>query len=1372
MKTIGDIIREERKKHGWSQAELTKRLGGQLKQQAVSSWENGGRPQADLIPKIADVLGVDSAVLSEAAGYIQAKQQITPAVRPLLTTLPLGSLSPEQFEQFTADLAGILYPGAAVYRYGGSGHTQNGIDVAVERNGSLEAGFQCKRHKTFGKQMIQNAIADTTITAASYFIALTRVASPEARDEIAKHPLWELWDVEDISRLVRDRKKVPLESAIQLLDTYFPTWRGPFLGVEEPGPWVKSDVFFRPFTGDRLFSHDWRLVGRAAILDEVSSFLGEKEPLVGVLTGRGGVGKSRLLRAVAEQAENEIGFQVRFLSTTQEVKPVDFEKLPSDDKLLVIIDDAHDRGDVAEILAGINRVRPQAKIILAIRPYGLSSLAYALHRVGLHPSDLPTWRLEDLKQGDAESLAREVLGANASDALIQRLAFLTKDCPLITVVGAGLIKRGQLDPARLEGDESVRVEILRAFQDSLVVDSTQGDPRTMRALLNALAIMQPVHITKPVFQESLEKLTKATYDELLPYLRNLEDAGVLVRRGQSLRILPDLLGDVILARACFDDRSGIGTGYIERVHRELEGEALQHVVINASRVDWQVRRENSSAPSLVDSLWEAIDTEFKKSGINARLQIIKLLQKVSYYQPDRSLRLIRYAIDHPINEPEPIEGWPEKYWNTYEHVVREIPSALKHIAYNLDYLDAVANLLWELAKTDKRSTNQSEHPIRMLSDLAAFENGKPLVFHDAMITAAEKWLRDEDLVSLPYSPFDVLEKMLTTEGADNFAEGITISFRAYALNVKAVKALRDRIIDIALAEIGTKDTGRGVRALEAIQKSLSYPAGLFGRKVEDAERKQWTPLFVETIDKLAAVATNKNLDPVIAIALREALHWHLDYSKADTKQAAQKAVQKISTDVRHELALLLYDGWGHLLYNRAFEGGYEKAEQKKRDNFRSFAVKLTTGYDDDKVAALVEERLSVQRQTIKKNSHPGAFVWELLEVKPSVGVAICSRVEKNPDSSLVELLSIVISRLADKDPEQAMPLVERLRSMKLVGIDRAISNSFGWSRGWRDTFLEGEMELMLQLASHDDEFVRANMVQVATTIDRFDHAKAMEILAVLKIDGSAHVAQEFFSVFGPFGLEFDWDELPSAQQDAVWQYLKDCPALDDHHATSFLVKLADKDPDGVLTLLKHRVELSESGQAPADYDAFPYWHDEQLFGKHPQLPVLLRQIRDWMNEKPDSYYRAHDGADIFKLAAGGLGGKAVLAVLDEFVTSGEKNKVETVSDILRQASASFMWDNVDFVSRLLNSAAQHGEKCLRHVKSALYGAVISGSRSGTTGEPFPEDISQRDNAARIAASLTPGSIEEEFYRLLERQAVDNIRSHAEDDEKMMDGRDW
>jgi hypothetical protein len=147
------------------------------------------------------------------------------------------------------------------------------------------------------------------------------------------------------------------DAALRLVDTYFPQWREPFLGISAPGPWLTEEQFFRPFSGDQVYTHDWQLVGRTVELDQLSALLMTSGSVVGTIVGRGGIGKSRLLRALSLEIERNKGANVRLLATGVPVEPAQYELLPLDEHLVVIIDDAHERADTAAIIGGIHRTR-------------------------------------------------------------------------------------------------------------------------------------------------------------------------------------------------------------------------------------------------------------------------------------------------------------------------------------------------------------------------------------------------------------------------------------------------------------------------------------------------------------------------------------------------------------------------------------------------------------------------------------------------------------------------------------------------------------------------------------------------------------------------------------------------------------------------------------------------------------------------------------------------------------------------------------------------------------------------------------------------------------------------------------------------------
>jgi transcriptional regulator with XRE-family HTH domain len=1368
---FGDRIRAGRRQRGWNQAELARRLG--VGQQAVSQWEMGrSHPSRNTVGRLAVLLDLDPRDLLEAADFtrsVSRPQQVRRPVRPRLTVLPVSDLAPEKFEEFVAEIAHHLYPAAQVSRVGGPGHKQHGVDVIARQGSRNIATFQCKRRARFGPKDITDAVMAVTINADAHFLVLSRPsASPESRNEMANHKGWALWDAEDLSRVLRT---LPLDTAVRIIDAFFPGWREPLLGVAEPGPWLSSDEFFQLSGVGHIYTHDWQLVGRSGELEDILSFVTGDRGRVGLVIGRGGIGKTRLLREVARVAEDR-SVVVRFAGSASELKPAQFELLPAGQRLLVVIDDAHDRSDIAAVLGTLARARPHARIVLALRPYGLAAVAPDLRSIGVHQSEVPAWELADLSSGEAQALAREALGPEWPERVVRLLAGLTADCPLITVVGGVLIRRGHLDPACLDHQDTIRTEILKAFRKALVGDPLSAGAAMRSAVLDAVAVLQPFRSDDPAFQAAMGKLITAPFDRVVSHLRGLEDAGVLLRRGSSMRIVPDLLGDVILALASFDERSGASIGYIERAWTSAEGQPLQHIFVNATRLDWQIRHDRADVSSLASALWEAVEGELGSAGVIGRVSLLQLLRKVAHFEPERILAIARWLIDNPTNLMEPTDaGVVPLRPLTYADVLHELSPLLRGVAYSIDYVPAAADLLWVLAQADQRPANQQpDHALRVLRDLAEYEIGKPLAVNQLLIDAAERWLRRDDGSDSLHSPFEVLEPLLETEGSERLTDAFQISFRPFAIKVGSVLSLRERVIKLALAESRRAELRRAVRAVQAVETALCYPAGMFGREVPEGELAAWTPGFVATIEQLGKVVADSNLDPVVAIAARRALHWHAEYSTTSTRKAARRVLKAMPASLEHELALELFDGWGQLSEGPAED--FLRAEASKQARRQALAVALTDEYPDDALADILVRRLTRQQGAFGIGvGSPGQFIWTLVTVRPSLGVHFCSLVALDPDSVLLEVLPVVVAALATTRPDKAMTTIEDLLRTHDVRVRQQVAQALGWNRGSRTTLLDGELDILARLAHDPDEYVRTGVIRAIQRLAPDHQAAAVALITQVPFTDSDRVAAEIFQTFGPQG-GLRWQQLPKDHADAMLKQLQECPSIGDYNTMSFLSQLSKDHPAVVLQVLKERIEHSERLTSLGDYRPLPFqWNPPLHVRMHPDLGTLLRELRDWIAPQPSSWQRQYIGGELFCSVAQPFD-DAVIQILLEAIAVGDPDQLAAVVSIVRQAPSNVIFEETDFVARLFDAASRLGDEWVERVGAAMHAAVMSGIRTGFFGQPSDVDVDQRNQAREIASRLPRGSMEQQFYRSIEESADRNIRWQGDQDERLADRRDW
>jgi transcriptional regulator with XRE-family HTH domain len=1364
---LGEAIRRAREAKGWNQGELARRL--QVTQQTVSRWERGhARPRSPVLLRLSELLerplndfAVAAAASRPAASPKGALVSDWP-VSPLEPTLPLDKLAPERFEHFVADLARLLHPDADASLVGAQGHAQGGIDVEVRRAGKRIATFQCKRHKEFGPAKAAKAIASVTVSADRHHLVITRVASPRVQDEVAKHPGWQLWDIHYVAHVVRH--ELDRDAAIRLVDTYFPGWRERFLGVGEASPWLTPDEFFRPFTSE-LFTHRWPLAGRRAELDKIEQFVTDRDAPAGLVIGRGGIGKTRLLREVAEMCPG-LGVTVRFAETGDGLAAESLESLPSTEPLLIVVDDAHDHEQLRRLLMRLRRSRPASKLLLATRPHGTAAVLSALQDAGVEVSLSERWELSDLAFDDARELATSVLGHDHAQ-LADYLATTTRDCPLVTVIAAGLIRRGDLSPAELQSGSDIRTQVLGLFQDALV--APDGDGALRHAVLDGMAAMQPFRAADPDFQQALAALVGLPYDRVVPTIRSLEDAGVLQRRGDSLRVVPDLLGDVLLARACYDDRSRGPTGYLDRVRDAASGTPLQNVFVNASRIDWQLAAA-APGPSLSDELWDAVTREFQAGGVEVRLGVLHLVERVAIYRPDQALRLARCAHQHPAERVEEKEvpcGLPRL---THADVLRALPPVLRQAGIHLDHLGDAADLLWRLAQHDTRPTHpHPDHALRVLTELGSFEPGKPVAYAETVVDAVSRWLQD-DPATQSHSPFDVLEGVLSTEGFTTTATGATVRLTPFRLQPAGVSGLRDQVVDLALREARSRDRRRAVRGLRAIEQSLQPPIGYPGDNARSSSVKAWTPTWVDIIRRLRPVAQDP-ADPVVAIATRRALRCHVEWLDGPTHQDARDTLAALPTTLDHEIALALHDGWGHLVDGH--HADYEAAEQERRERFERLATATIDTWTDDELARFVQDRLIAETIAGGEPGHPGPFLWTLARARPRVAGLLGSLALADPDSPVVHQLPVVLAGHADVGHRgDAISLARRLVATGEARLEQAVAAAYGWHRGARQEVLDGEEELLLELATSREEPTRVSVAHAARALSASHRAFGVRLLTAIPFSDSPSVAA---AVVEPLVLQgsVDWADLSPSQRDAMLDQLVACPAVNQFWIEQFLAHLSERHPRDCAAVLKARVDRAARDiDSVSDYRPLPYhWKQPLAFPRSGEFVVILAEVRDWLAANVGTWQHAFWGGQLFNNVAGAYDA-VVLGVIEDGLSAAAPGAVRAAASILRSAPRTLIFDEPDFVRRVLRQAETAGDDALERIGGALHAATLSGVRWGTPGEPFEEDVQQRAMAKRLAESLRRGSVEQRFYRSVEASATERIRWEADRDAKYLDDREW
>ncbi|MBN0047987.1 XRE family transcriptional regulator [Streptomyces actuosus] len=1333
-------IKAAREAQGWSQQELARRLG--VGQQAVSRWERGKATPSDA------TLGLMQTLLGLDHGRVSAST--TPVGLPRLTELPFNILDEYEFESFSADLTSELSPEASVTRFGGRGEKQHGIDIRVVMPTGERVGIQCKRYAKFQPASFDAAVAELDPDSAAIdrcVLFLTVPASVKVQQRAAKLPTWEIWDADVLARKVRG---LPRDAALRIVDRYFPGFREPFLGIRTPSPWeTAAEAFDRFGQGDR-YSHRWTLVGRSAELDALTRLAEaptEESPL-GLLIGAAGAGKSRLLKAVSQRLEEGAAMVVR-IAPREPVGPEDFDLLPNDRKLVLIVDDAHEHGSgLRTLIAGVRRERPDAKILMATRPYGLPAVREALRNLGVDHSVVPTWTLTELSTTQAAALAAEALGSDMGN-LATRLARAVGDCPLLLVVGAVQIRDGRLSTRLLETDEQIRREVADSFLHTATAGRV-GDSSFLRGVLRAVSLLQPFRENVPSFQTALAALADQPFYELAPHLKALEDAGVLLRRGTSLRIVPDLLGDVVLSDAALMTSSGSSTGYLERAYAVIqEREPLLNALVNASRVDWQWRMDKPQTSSLVDPLWKVVTDAVQAAGPDEQMAYLPFLRQIGVFQPQRVSRLLHWLYE---SRPSPL-------------VQRAMAPALEAVAHDLDYVDEASDLLWELGRNDPRTLNaHPDHALRILTQLASYEPGKAFAYQEAIIRAVARWLGSAAAQSVhSRMPLALLDPVFASEAESTIQEGWTLTIRRSAVNLDLVQNIRRQALDLLYSEYESTDPCRSAKAALSFEEVLRNSRGAGGSHV--------VTLLNELRDRTREIQPG----PLASCAMRRAVSWDTTYGSAQGQEAAQEVIDALPASVSHEIAIALHSNWWTEV-RRGDSGDYQAAGEAWDAKLHEIAMASAT-WTPERTWEQVESLLTQGFDVFgigPENAH--AFMDHLVDAQPGLAEVICTQVVQCPEPVQHAVLPAALRALLR---ETASDGVERARALVSIGqpsLARAVAIALTERRPGKKVAPDALLILSGELADHNDSVVRRLVIVAAATLSQTNHAAAVDLVTSVPIRGSADVAEEFARAVTIYRW-LDWSDLAPDHASAVLAQLREVPELDGYDLQRLLSALSASHGDDVLELMMSRVEHWESAlERLPTYTPLPFgWHVPLRFSDSSRRMEYLRRVQEWTAAveagSRAASRREHYAPEIFQAVAVTFDHE-VQRLFVEWFRTGSPDQKRAAAILLQAAGNDLVWQEPAFVSEVLRTAASTSAEVLQLAGGSLHSSVTTGTRRGSPGEPYAEDVDIRDRAASIMATLEQGSVEERFYRSLKESAERMIAWAVRDDGAAPDHRTW
>ena len=1253
------------------------------------------------------------------------------------------------------------------HRYGRRGSRQRGIDIFADLDNGERWAFQCRQREKFTKTDAVRAIQETSYKADRFILTLSCQATSDVRDVCDGHPTWDVWDVGDISRKVRE---LAMHSGAKLVEAHFgPSWRGAFLGLQGPTPFVTPTEFFHLFLNESaLFNHAWQLVGRSDLLRQTHEFVESKQQNVAVLVGRGGIGKSKILHALAEAFDSEHkGMSLWFMAEGVALTQDGADHLPYE-PCVVVVDDAHRRGDLPALLA-LSRQRPHVtKLILSCRPQGIGYLKSQLVQGGFDVRevvDLPD--VKELSREEVTELGRQALGTQFA-SLTEQLAAATWDCPLVTVVGGQLLAKKAIAPDLLERDEEFRSTVLARFRDVLVGEvGDRIDKVLCRSLLDMIAAVQPIRLDNEKALDFEAEFLGIDRPGLLLSLGILEEAGVLLRRGNTLRIVPDVLADHILHRVSVTPQ-GLRTGYADLVFEKFASLCPGEVLRNLSELDWRLRQSGTQASDLLSEIWQSIEQGFQEASNQVRSTILGILQEVAVYQSEKTLELVEYAIRNPATRSEDPE-LSKVFQYTHREVLRQLPTLLRRISYTLDLLPRCCNLLWELGRDDNQDLNPNpDHAMRVLADLGSYDIDKPLVVNHGVLDTMEQLLEAPGSHDHVHSPLDIIDPMLAKTGYSTYSEGHNWVHRSFVLQREGIKSIRERCIALVVRCLPSNNLRVSLRAIESLENALREPIGAFNHEISDDDREQWRSEQLEILDHIAGLV-RRSMEPLTLLRIRESLWWHRIYSPSkDIRGKAEAITSSIPNSFELRLTQELMDPFHSrdlLPEEREGDDGYRRHQERIEQTQRALVAEfLCHSGDAGRAYRILSERIQTMTDA-GIPPEPQVVLGILGNSDPESAAGLCDIIVDDQNGALALYLQPLLSNVRIWDAGRARAISQ----LALGGVSnilrRGVASSFQ-SRGWADRATAQDIQNIRELLNHEDMGARLLAIGSLRYLGEARQRVAIELARDVEIGDSEVLASELFQLFyGGWGLPFG--ELTTDDLNSLLSKLEDVRDIDDSSINTFLVKASALDARAVVGLLLTRIK--KEGNEGTGYRALPsLGFQNRLIGltTSPDHESILREIRDASLER--GWAVEHWIPQLFREVSSGFESPASLKVLHEWINSGSADRIKSAARLLEGASPAFVFKRVGFVSNLLERAHTASYDSYQSVSSSLAGGARSGTRSGTPGQPMLQDVAIRDQATAVASQFGVGSPAYRFYASLAEIVGASIRNDLLRDEEIFE----
>ena len=964
---------------------------------------------------------------------------------------------------------------------------------------------------------------------------------------------------------------------------------------------ASSEEYFAEYCSapgrSRLFDFSQTLVGRQENLASLEAFVAAPNLSVAILTGRGGIGKTRLLKEFADKLDGHR--KVSFLRRGAIWHRESEKELPTGD-LIIIADDGHRNIDLTKLLQCLKDAQESnrsAKLIISSRPRSLDSVNGALAD---NLDSTLVYRMPPLgalSTTDVRRLAKEELGPHADPGVLEWLVSISADTPLVTVAAARLIRSKNIHPSEMKSDDDFQHIVFDRFIDEL---DEAAKPFPTRRLVELAAALGPESFGAEPLVADVAAYLKVEVHEIHLCLYSLEEKGLLICDASGgFRVAPDVLSDSVLERCSVTGQRS--SGFADFVIRRFgpHGKSGQ-ILDNFGEIDWRISQKSNGELSILKEFWSELVGQFRDGDAGIRCEILATIRKAAFYKPEQALEVCEIA--RSSKAPPGGDWWPR----TNDDVLKALPEILGLVSHHHSFASQSLKLLFDLWR---KGVSGASDEAKRLAKLRPVQNQPPRT--EKLLDAIGLVLHDRSFYKPERSILDLVDEILEREIEWTISNETTIELTSYSLNYSAFMPMRQRCIRMLDSCLGSTDVLVALRALRSLITLLHPTVSRFGRRDPDAEESAWQD--EERLDAVR-VLTTRSLDLSIDLTLQQQIFASLrrrDWSchggslgeSLTELQAAMPNSEKFSS---FDGFMTPYWSWEPI---RSID-----LETRQAHYFvwiRRVVDRFVAAYPSPaaQIAQLEDMMLRFQRSGLQEKASD-SFIDTLIQRHPPFASAFIDYVSNSPMPALAYDISLIVRPLRAVDPDAYGQLCLLLACHPTFEVALGVANGMRWPVENGATNMD--LDIIECLARHPELSVRLHARSLAGRAGRLvEHSsRAAGILAITRVE-HPEPGWIFWGVVGPDATPID--AFTEGQMRSFLMGIVACSRIDRSKTEcgELFEGLSSRWPHLIAELLTNRLEFAATkGPEYSPWGGINIFLYFQSMAGSPHLPGLLRRIRD------------------------------------------------------------------------------------------------------------------------------------------------------------------